>query len=117
MATNSSTLAGVRENEFRLVKLSTADTAGAGRLSVACNSAAASSYVWLQTQGPAPVFTGGTVLIVGEVAVCSTAVAGAAVPVVASTAGITSAKAGANFIGICLQSAGTASFAIVDLNL
>ncbi|HLC23371.1 MAG TPA: hypothetical protein VJL08_02905 [Dehalococcoidia bacterium] len=118
VATNASTLVGVRENAYRLTKLTTADTAGAGKVvGVACNSAAASSYAWFQVKGPGPVFVGGTVLAVGEPVVCSTAVAGAAVPIVASTAGPTSAKAMITTIGTCLQSAGTGSFALVDLNI
>lgn len=112
----ATTLVGVRENPYNLVKLTTADTVMTGKMGVACNSAAASSYVWLQTKGPGPLFTGGTVLINGESVVPSTAVAGAGAVLVASTAGFTSAKAG-QVIGVCLQGAVTAGFALVDLNI
>lgn len=111
------TKVGMLENRYSLVKLSTADTAIVGKFGVSCASAAASAYVWLQTKGEAVVFTGGTVLVRGEICVASTAVAGAVVPIVASTAGPTSAKAMLNIVGQALGTADTAGYAIVDLSL
>ena len=42
---------GVLENPYRAVELTTADTIGHPVLGRACNSAAASAYVWLEKQG------------------------------------------------------------------
>jgi hypothetical protein len=111
------TTVGLRESPYSNVLLTTADTVIAGKPGVSCSSAAASSYVWLATKGDAPVNTAGTVLVDGEVCVASTAVAGAVAAVVASTAGITSAKAGANIVGRVRTVAAANGYAIVDLML
>jgi hypothetical protein len=106
---------GVRENPWRGVILTTADTVIAGRFGVSCSSAAASSYVWLQTKGPAACYVAGTAVVSGEVVVASTGVAGAVAKIVASTAGPTSAKAMLNPIGQVFLASIANGYAMVDL--
>ena len=108
----------VTPNQYNLVELAPASTALFGRITgVACATAAASSYVWLQTKGEASVFCGATTAIRGETLVCSTAAAGAVVPIVASTAGPTSDKAMINVVGVAVSIAETAGFVTANLKL
>jgi hypothetical protein len=112
------TKVGVIENKYNGVELSVASTVGAPNLGVAACSAAASSYVWLQTKGEASVFVGGTVLLQRSPCVCSTAVAGAVVPiVVAATSALLDTKESFDVIGIGLTNSATAGFSVVDLRL
>lgn len=112
------TTAGLRENLYRLVKLTTADTVTTGTYAgVSCATAAASAYVWLARKGEANTFVGGTVISRGEAVVASTGVAGAVADIVTGTAGITSVKAGAMIVGNALSNGTANGFALVDLKL
>lgn len=115
---SGTTTFGLTENKYAKVELSLASTVGWPLCGVACNSAAASAYVWLATRGPAPVFVGGTVLLERSPVVCSTVVAGAVVPiVVAATSALLDTKQSFDVVGIGLNNAFTAGFAVVDLRL
>jgi hypothetical protein len=109
---------GLRVNEHDLCLLTTADTVGVNTLAgVSCATAAASSYCWLQTRGPAAVLTDNTTLIVGVPVSASTTVAGAVgvqniTP--ADTAGVGISQ-GDHVIGYCMSVAASAEFSLVDL--
>ena len=112
------TKAQIRQNKYSAVLLTTADTALTGALAgVSCATAAASSYIWLAKKGDHATYVAGTAVTLGQVVVASTAVAGAVADLVASTAGITSSKAGANFVGTARTAGTTNGYAMIDLNL
>jgi len=118
VATNSaSTRFGIIESKYSLVEVTLAGTVGHPIVGVACNSAAASAYVWLQTKGAAPVYSG-TVLRDREPVVCSTATAGAVTPIsVAATSALLATKQSFDVVGIGLASAEITGYAMVDLKL
>jgi len=112
------TSAGLRRNKYDGIVLTEAGTGLTGVLAgVPCASAAVNAYIWLQSKGPAAVFTGGTVLVSGEVVLASTAGGGAVVPALAGSGSYQSVKAGLNFIGYGMTSALVAGYAMVDLRL
>lgn len=112
------TTLGVVTNVYRNVQLSTADTVGARLVGVSCNSAAASTYAWLQTRGHAAVYIGGTVLRDGDIVVASTAAAGAVVPVaVAATTALLDTKQGLMIVGYARGGGAATGYGIVDLTL
>ena len=109
---------GVIPNSYAAVILTAADTIGAKIAGVPANSCAASAYFWAQRKGEAAVFTGGTVLLQRSPCVCSTAVAGAVVPIaVAATTALLDTKESFQIIGVGLSSAATAGYSLVDLNI
>lgn len=114
------TTVGVRVNEYDNVLLTTANTVGVGTLAgVSACSAAANSYVWLQTKGPAPILTDNTTLIVGIPVSASSTVAGAVAVeniTAADTAG-TGVHKGYAAIGWCMSVAASAEYSLIDLNI
>lgn len=117
LAAGTTTL-GISENKNAAIILSAANTIGAPLIGVPCNSAAASSYAWLQTKGPAAVFTGATVLLQRSPCTASTAAAGAVGPIaVAATSALLSTKESFQVVGIGLMGAGTAGYSLIDLSI
>ena len=107
---------GISVHPFNACELTMANTVGSNVAGVSCATAAASSYVWLQRKGPAAVYTGGTVLLQRSPSVCSTAVAGAIVPIaVAATTALLNTKEGFQVIGIGMNAAEITGFSMVDL--
>jgi len=107
------TTVGARQNPYNNCLLTTADTARVGPLAgVACCTAAASTYVWLQTKGPAAVRTDGT-LIVGLPVVAASI---GCVAVVAGTASAGSVPAW-EIIGTCMSVAASLQFSLIKLDL
>lgn len=114
------TLVGVRVNPQANVLLTTADTVGVGTLAgVSCSTAAASSFCWLQTKGPAAVFTDATTPIVGIPVTASTTVAGAI-----AVENITASSTAGNMIhksirtlGICLNVSASTEYSLIDLDI
>jgi hypothetical protein len=101
--------------------LTTADTVGVSTvLGVACATAAASTFVWLQRRGNALAYTDATNPIVGTPVTCSTTVAGAigAWPTsAADTAGVRTGK-GAGVLGYAVLGCGTTTqFTPIDLTI
>jgi hypothetical protein len=72
------TKCSVIPNPYSAATITAADTtAVSGILGVACATAAASAYVWLQTKGIASVMADATTVIIGMPVVAASAVAGA----------------------------------------
>ena len=113
---SGTTTVGLRRNEYDLVVLTVASTVRTNTLcGVSCSSAAASSYVWLQTKGPAAVLSDGALLI-GQGCVASTVAAGAVGPVAGTAAGTTwSAN---HVIGqVMAVAAASLKYALIDINI
>jgi hypothetical protein len=107
-------------NPYYGVLLTTADTvAVAPILGVACCTAAASTYIWLQHRGEATVYTDAVNTIIGCPVVASTTVAGAICAItVTGTAvnAITNQKQA--ILGYCTNASGTTTqFSGVDLRI
>ncbi len=114
VTSSGTTKFGLRRNEYDLALLTTANTVATGPLAgVACCTAAASTFVWLQTKGPAAVFTDGTV-VVGLAVMASTAIAGAVAPLtIAGTVG----RLAGPILGEVMSVAASVGFSLVKLNL
>ena len=114
------TTVGMRKNEYDSVLLTTADTVGVNTLAgVACATAAASAYVWLQRRGPAAVFGDNSTLIVGTPVIASSSVAGAVATFAtasADTAGVRYAR-NMKLVGVVMSVAASAEFSMIDLQL
>jgi hypothetical protein len=111
------TTVGLRVDPHDYVLLKTADTVGVNSLAgVACATAAASTYVWLQKKGPAPVFTDNTTLIVGTPCTASTTVAGA---VGGNSAATTLVSNGfdVHHVGMVMSVAASAEYSLINLNI
>jgi len=114
------TTVGLRVNPQDKVELTTADTVSLGVLAgVSCASAAASSYLWLQTKGPGTAFTDNTSTIIGVAISASSTVAGAV-----GTVNITAVDTGGNMvtkgndvIGRCMSVAASAGFGLFDFDI
>ena len=112
------TTVGMRKNEFDSVLLTTADTVGVNTIcGVACATAAASAYVWLQRKGPAAVFTDNSTVIVGTPVIASSSVAGAVATFATAAADTTGVRYARNMqlVGEVMSKAASAEFSIVDL--
>ena len=114
------TKVGMRKNEYDSVLLTTADTIGVNTLAgVACATAAASAYCWLQRRGPAAVFGDNSTLIVGTPVIASSTVAGAVgtfATGAADTAGVRYAR-NMQLVGIVMSVAASAEFSLINLKL
>lgn len=111
----STTTAGLRLNEYDSVVLTVASTVRTGTLcGVACATAAASAYVWLQSKGPAACLLDGTILN-GQGVVASTAAAGAVATAAGTAAGSTISAN--DVIGYAMASAASLKFGPVDLRI
>ncbi len=106
------------KNPFNLVDIAAADTTGYNTVAgVACASAAASCYVWLQRRGPATVLQDGVATVIGCAVVASSTVAGAVGAPPAGSAAVVTLKQ-ALPIGYCMCPSGTSTqFAVVDLTI
>lgn len=88
------------ENRYAACEQTPAATIGVPINGVACNSAAASAYVWLQTKGVAAVYAG-TALLERSPVVCSTVTAGAVTKIaVAATSALLATKQSFDVVGI-----------------
>ena len=105
-------------NQYRAIIVTTADTVmGSKIVGVACATAAASAYIWVQTKGPAAVQTGATALVAGHPVTCSTVTAGVVGPApIANTTLLTNGKQ-LTIIGYGLTEAVAVGFAMVNLTL
>jgi len=116
----ATTTVGLRVNEFKNPILTTADTVGVNTIvGVAPTAIAAGYYGWMQTSGPAAVFTDNTTLVVGMPAVPSTTVAGAvACPVLTGTAvaTVSNLKQGKP-IGWVMSVAASAEYSLINLRI
>ena len=106
------------ENQYNGAILTTANTImGSKILGVACATAAASAYIWLQSKGPAAVQTGATALVAGHPVTCSTVTAGVVGPApIANTTLLTNGKQ-LTVIGYGLTEAAATGYAMVNLTL
>lgn len=111
------TKVSITENRYAACELTPASTVGVPINGVACNSAAASSYVWLQTKGVASVFTG-TALVERQPCRASGTTAGAVTIIaVAATTQLASTKESFDMVGIGLAPSVILGFSQVDLTL
>lgn len=115
-ATAGGTILSIRKSPYDGIVNQTADTVIERVVGVACASAAASTYCWIQTKGIASVKLGASALVVGSLVSCATATAAGAGPVAAGSVAFTNMKSSI-FIGVARTSAPAYSYAQVDLTL
>lgn len=114
------TTVGMRKNEFDSVLLTTADTVGVNTpAGVACATAAASAYVWLQRRGPVAGFTDNSTLIIGTPVIASSTVAGAFATYPTASADTAGVRYGRNarLVGEVMSVAASAEFSMIFLTL
>lgn len=110
------TKVGLRANDYSLVILTTANTVGVNTIAgVACATAAASSYIWLQRSGVCTIKADNTSVVVGTPIGASTTVAGAAARL-AGTASAAVAKS-VGQIGMAVTVSSSAEYGLYDLQL
>lgn len=108
------TKVGMRKSPYDGALLTTGNTVGVNTLlGVACATAAASTFAWLQRRGLVGVFTDNTTPVIGLPVMASSTVAGA----IGLAAGTVVASVGWAPIGICVSPAASAQFTLVDLTL
>ncbi len=108
------TLAGLRQNRFDNITLTTADTVEIGALAgVSPNAIPASNFGWVQRNGTCACLTDGTLIVGRGVGVASTAAGAVHVATASTTATIKDQLA----IGRCLNVAASASYSLIDLML
>ncbi|KKM19022.1 hypothetical protein LCGC14_1659840 [marine sediment metagenome] len=113
------TKVGLRQNPYKNVLLTTADTVRVGPLAgIPPTAIPANSFGWIQRRGEATAFMGATLTVVGLPVTCGTVAAGEVSVWFAAASANNLSWATEEAIGYCLNSAGTAAnFSLIYLTL
>ena len=113
------TKTGLRQNPYKNVLLTTADTVRVGPIAgIPPTAIPANSFGWIQRRGEATAFMGATLTVVGLPVTCGTVAAGEVSVWFAAASANNLSWATEETIGYCLNSAGTAAnFSLIDMKL